>query len=93
MRKDDSEASALLRVPAGDYEFQQTLGQRHERTFRCVLFREAGLDRPGLSSRTLRPRYRVGLSKSHRCSSVASVWIARVGSVLVLSSSSCSLKS
>jgi hypothetical protein len=49
---------------------------------------------PGLPSRTLGPRYRVvGSSRSRRCSSVVSVWIARVSSVLVLSSSSCSLKS
>jgi len=37
--------------------------------------------------------YRAGSSRSRRCSSVVRVWIARVSSVLVLSSSSCSLKS
>ncbi len=42
---------------------------------------------------TLGPRYRIGSSTSRRCSSVVSVWISRVNSVLVLSSSSCSLKS
>ncbi|MDT7717076.1 MAG: hypothetical protein QOH09_3068 [Pseudonocardiales bacterium] len=38
-------------------------------------------------------RYRAASGSSRRCSSVVSVWISRVSSVLVLSSSSCSMKS